>query len=87
MEGRALMRSAKFIPGIDKAKVCFSQKVDLSRDHFIKLIRERVKDCEDWEKKLKSQGEFKDAERMRKSKEQMLRSLKRLNGINPRANK
>jgi hypothetical protein len=72
---------------VDKAKLCYSQKVDLSIDHFIKLIGERVQDCEAWEKKLRSQGEFKDAERMRKTKEQMLRSLKRLNGINQRANK
>lgn len=77
------MRSDK----VDKSKLCYSQKVDLSNDYFIKLIGERVQDCEAWERKLRSQGEFKDAERMRKSKEQMLRSLKRLNGINPRSNK
>ena len=74
-------------PLVDKAKLCFSQKVDLSTDHFIKLIGERVQDCEAWERKLRSQGKLKDAERMRKTKEQMLRSLKRLNGINQRANK
>jgi hypothetical protein len=81
------MRSDKDPRVVDKSKLCFSRKVDLSTDHFIKLIGERVQDCEAWEKKLRSQGEFKDAERMRKSKEQMLRSLKRLNGINQRANK
>jgi hypothetical protein len=81
------MRSDKGPLEVDKAKLCFSRKVDLSPDHFIKLIRERVQDCEVWERKLRSQGELKDAERMRKSKEQMLRSLKRLNGINPRSNK
>jgi hypothetical protein len=72
---------------VDKARLCYSKKVDLSTDYFIKLIGERVQDCEAWEKKLRSQGEFKDAERMRKTKEHMLRSLKRLNGINQRANK
>jgi hypothetical protein len=72
--------------GIDKAKVCFSQKEDLSREHFIELISERVRDCEAWERKLRSQGNLKDAERIRKTKEQMLKSLKRLNDINPRGN-
>jgi len=81
------MRSEKGPLEVDKSKLCFSQKVDLSTDHFIKLIGERVQDCEAWEKKLRSQGELKDAERMRKTKEQLLRSLKRLNGINQRANK
>jgi hypothetical protein len=37
--------------------------------------------------KLRSQGNLKDAEMMRKTKGQMLKSLKRLNEINPRANK
>ena len=72
---------------VDKSKLCYSQKVALSTDHFIKLIGERVQDCEAWEMKLRSQGKLKDAERMRKTKEQMLRSLKRLNGINQGANK
>ena len=80
------MRSDK-APLMDKSKLCFSHKVDLSADHFIKLIGERVQDCEAWEKKLRSQGELKDAERMRKTKEQMLKSLKRLNGINQGSNK
>ena len=80
------MRSDK-APLVDKSKLCFSRKVDLSPDHFIKLISERVQDCEACEKKLRSQGELKDAERMRKTKEQMLKSLMRLNGINPRSNK
>jgi hypothetical protein len=70
------MRSDKGPLEIDKAKLCLSQKVDLSTDPFIKLIGERVQDCEAWEKALRSQGEFEDAERMRKTKEQMLRSLK-----------
>ena len=72
---------------IDKAKVCFSQREDLSTEHFIELIGNRAEDCEAWERKLRSQGNLKDAEMMRKTKEQMLKSLKRLNEINQRANK
>jgi len=72
---------------IDKAKVCFSQREDLSTEHFIELIGKRVEDCATWERKLRSQGNLKDAEMMRKTKEQMLKSLKRLNEINSRANK
>ena len=72
---------------IDKAKVCFSQREDLSTEHFIELIGNRAEDCEAWERKLRSQGNLKDAEKMRKTKEQMRKSLKRLNEINPRANK
>ena len=72
---------------IDKAKVCFSQREDLSTEHFIELIGKRVEDCDAWERKLRSQGNLKDAEMMRKTKEQMLKSLKRLNEVNPRANK
>ena len=72
---------------IDKAKVCFSQQENLSTEHFIELIGERVEDCEAWEINLRSQCNLKDAEMMRKTKEQMLKSLKRLNEINPRANK
>jgi hypothetical protein len=74
-------------PLVDKSKLCFSRKVDLSTDRFIKLIGEQVQDCEAWEKKLRSQGKLKDAERIRKTKEQMLKSLMRLNGSNPGANK
>ena len=72
---------------IDKAKVCFSQREDLSTEHLIELIGNRAEDCAAWERKLRSQGNLKDAEKMRKTKEQMLKSLKRLNEINPRANK
>lgn len=72
---------------IDKAKVCFPQREDLSTEHFIDLIEKRVEDCRAWERKLRSQGDLKDAERMRKTKDQMLKSLKRLNDINSRANK
>jgi hypothetical protein len=72
---------------IDKAKVCFSLADDLSKDHFIELIGKRVEDCEALERNLRSQGNLKDAEKMRKTKVQMLKSLKRLNDINPRANK
>ena len=73
--------------GIDKAKVCFSQQENLSIEHFIELIGKRVQDCEARGRKLRSQGNLKDAEMMRKTKEKMLKSLKRLNEINPRANK
>jgi len=72
---------------IDKTKVCFSQRENLSAEHFIKLIEERIQDCAAWETKLRSQGNLKDAERMRKTKAQMLKTLKRLNDINSRANK
>ena len=72
---------------IDNARVCFSQREDLSTEHFIELIGKRVEDCDAWERKLRSQGNLKDAEMMRKTKEQMLKTLKRLNDINPRANK
>ena len=64
--------------GIDKAKVCFSPREHLSKEDLIDLIEKRVQDCEAWERKLRSQGEFKDAERMRKAREQMSKSLKRL---------
>ena len=73
--------------GIDKSKVCVSQRDDLSKENFIELIGKRVKDCEALERKLRSEGNLKDAEKMRKTKEQMRKSLKRLNEINPRANK
>ena len=63
---------------MDKARLCSSKREDLSREHFMELIGERVEDCAAWEKKLRSQGKLKDAERMRRTKEQMLRSLKRL---------
>jgi len=72
---------------IDKAKVCFSPRENLSIEHFIELIGKRVEDCAAWERKLRSQGNLKDAEMMRKTKEKMLKSLKRLNDINQRANK
>ena len=63
---------------MEKAKVCYPPKVDLSKEHFIELITERVQDCEVWERKLRSQGDFKDAERMRKAGVQMSKTLKRL---------
>jgi hypothetical protein len=68
------MRSDK----IDKSKVCFSPKMDLSKEHFIELISKRVQDCEAWERKCRAQGEFKDAERMRKAGVQMSKTLQRL---------
>jgi hypothetical protein len=72
---------------IDKSRVCLSQREDLSTEHFIELIGKRVKDCEAWERTLRSQGNLKEAEKIRKTKDQMLKSLKRLNDINSRSNK
>ena len=72
------MKSDKAPLAADKSKVCFSPKLDLSKDHFIELIEERVQDCEAWERKYRAQGEFKDAEQMRKVGNQMSRTLKRL---------
>ena len=60
---------------IDKARVCFSQHEDLSTEHFIELIGKRVQDCEAWERKLRSQGNLKEAEKIRKTKNQMMKSL------------
>lgn len=60
---------------IDKSRVCFSPREDLSVEHFIELIGRRIRDCEAWEKKLRSQGNLKEAERIRKAKAQMVKSL------------
>lgn len=74
--------------GIDKSRVCFSRKEDdLSIEHFIELIGRRVEDCGAWEKTLRSQGNLKEAEKIGRTKVQMLKSLKRLNDIKSRANK
>jgi len=73
--------------GIDKSRVCFSQQEDLSTEHFIELIGRRVEDCGAWERTLRSQGNLKEAEKIGSAKDQMLRSLKRLNDIKSRANK
>jgi len=67
---------------IDKAKVCFSQREDLSTEHFVELIGKRVEDCAAWERKLRSQGNLKDVEMMRKTKEQMLKTLEELQDVN-----
>ena len=72
---------------IDKSKVCFSLREDLSIEHFIELIGKRVRDCEAWEKTLRSQGNLKEAEKIGRAKVQMLKSPKRLNDIKSRANK
>jgi hypothetical protein len=72
------MRLDKCHLDVDKAKVCLSPRDHLSKEHFIELIGERVQDCEAWEKKLRSQGNFKDADRIRKTKERMLKTLRRL---------
>ncbi|OPY55332.1 MAG: hypothetical protein A4E49_00452 [Methanosaeta sp. PtaU1.Bin112] len=60
---------------IDKARVCSSQKEDLSIEHFIELIGKRIQDCDAWERKLCSQGNLKEAEKIRKSKLKMMKSL------------
>ncbi len=71
------MRSA----GIDKPRFCLSRREDLSIEHFIERIGKRSEECAAWERTLRSLGNLKYAERMRKTKEQMLKSLKRLNSI------
>ena len=63
---------------IDKARVCFSQHEDLSIEHFIELIGKRVQDCEAWERKLRSQGNLKEAETIRKNKAKMMKSLEEI---------
>ena len=60
---------------IDKARICFSQHEDLSAEHFIELIGKRIQDCEAWERKLRSLGNLKEAEKIRKTKNQMMKSL------------
>jgi hypothetical protein len=72
------MRPDKSHLDVDKAKLCLSQRDRLSKEHFIELIGERVLDCEAWEKKLRSQGNLKDADRISKTKERMLKTLRRL---------
>jgi len=67
---------------IDKAKVCCSQQENLSKEHFVELIGKRVEDCATWERKLRFQGILKDAEKMRKTKEQMLKTLEELQDVN-----
>lgn len=60
---------------IDKSRACFDKREDLSTEHFIELIGRRIRDCEAWERKLRSQGNLKEAEKIRKTKEQMMKSL------------
>jgi hypothetical protein len=60
---------------IDKSRACFDKREDLSTEHFIELIGRRIRDCEAWEKKLRSQGNLKEAEKIRKTKDQMMKSL------------
>jgi len=60
---------------IDKSRACSAKREDLSAEHFIELIGRRIQDCEAWEKKLRSQGNLKEAEKIRKNKEQMMKSL------------
>jgi hypothetical protein len=72
---------------IDKARVCSSQRKDRSAEHFIELISKRVEECAAWERTLRSQGNLKDAEKIGRAKNQVLKSLRRLNDIKSRANK
>ena len=60
----------------------FTQREHLSKEHFIDLIGKRVQDCEAWERKLRSQGNLKDAEKMRKTKMQMAKTLEGLRDVN-----
>ena len=60
---------------IDRSRACSAKREDLSREHFIELIGRRIQDCQAWEKKLRSQGNLKEAEKIRKTKEQMMKSL------------
>ncbi len=60
---------------IDRSRACSAKREDLSAEHFIELIGRRIRDCEAWEKKLRSQGNLKEAEKIRKTKEQMMKSL------------
>ncbi len=60
---------------IDRSRACSAKREDLSVEHFIELIGRRIRDCEAWEKKLRSQGNLKEAERIRKTKAQMIKSL------------
>ena len=52
---------------IDRSRACSAKREDLSVEHFIELIGRRIRDCEAWEKKLRSQGNLKEAERIRKA--------------------
>jgi hypothetical protein len=81
------MRPNKSHLDVDKAKVCFFKRDHLSKEYFIELIGERVQGCEVWVKKLRSQGNLKDADRICKTKERMLKTLGGWNDINPRANR
>jgi len=72
---------------MEKSRACSSiQREGLSAEHFIELIGKRVKECEAWEMTLRAQGDLKEAEKIRRAKDRMLRSLKRLNDIKSRAN-
>ena len=73
---------------MDRSRACSSiQREDLSAEHFIELIGKRVRDCEARERSFRSQGDLKEAEKIMRAKDRMLRSLKRLNDIKSRANK
>ena len=60
----------------------FTPREHLSKEDFIDLIGKRVQDCEAWERKLRSQGNLKDAEKMRKTKMQMVQTLEGLRDVN-----
>jgi len=78
------MREDNSFQEIDKARICFSKRENLSTEHFIELIEKRAEDCYAWERKYRAQGNLKDAERIRKTKEQMLRTIKRLKCPSPK---
>ena len=63
---------------IDRSRACSAKREDLSVEHFIELIGRRIRDCEAWEKKLRSQGNLKEAEKIRKTKDQMMKSLREI---------
>jgi hypothetical protein len=53
-----------------------------NEEHFIELIKKRAEECEAWERKLRSQGKLKDVEKMRKTGEQMVKTLEALQDVN-----
>lgn len=64
------MRADNSFLEIDKARIRFSNRGNLSTEHFIELIEKRAEDCYDLERECRAQGNFKYAEKIRKAKEQ-----------------
>jgi hypothetical protein len=54
--GRVPMRNED-LQEIDKARICFSKKDNLSTEHFIELIEKRVEGCYAWERKCRAHEE------------------------------